>query len=129
MSVAKRGVFMMTVDVDGLAQEIRDVIKRSKGELVKNRNVRMKLISDIRTFKNNIKRGEALCSRLETSTIDCSYVRDDLKKKRDVLNSLRVSLVQEELNYAIERSRCKILHEQLDRLKLPFEPAAVSRRG
>jgi len=109
--------------VDEVAQEIRDVIKRSKGEILRNRTGRMGLIKEIRSFKDNIKRGEALCSKLEGSEIDCSYVRDDLKKKRDMLSHLRTSLMGEELNYAIERSRCRILHEQLDKMKAPFDPS------
>lgn len=116
---------MMAAESNQMAQEIRNVIKRSKEELVKNRMMRMSLIEEIRTFKENIKRGEALCSKLEVGEIDCSYVRQDLKHKRGMLAQLRESLFGEELNYAIERSRCRILHEHLDKMKVPFDPAMV----
>lgn len=108
---------------------IRAAIRQSRDDIANNRLRRKGLIREIRAYKDNIKRGENLCSKLEVGlVIDTSYVRADLNKKRAALAELRVKLVDAEIHYALEKARCRVLHDQLDRFHEPFDPVAF-RKG
>ena len=118
----------MKVITDPIANQVRETIELSRKKISENKKIRTDLIQKIRGFKTNIKVGENLCSKLEDAKIDCSYIRDDLKMKRNALNNLRFTLVSEEVNYRLELARFRVLHKILDDMGAQFNPNA-KRKG
>lgn len=113
-----------------LLDNIRESIRTRRSDIDDNRLHRKKLIRDIQAIKRNIKTGENLCSILEAGLIvETSYLRDDLRKKRETLTHVRQSLLTAEIDYAIQKAICRALHEQLDRLNAPFDPTRATSAG
>ena len=114
--------------VSGFFEQIRLLISQSSTNLQKNKTLRKQLIVQIREMKNNIRAGERLCSKLEVGlVVETDYIRDDLKKKRDVLNDLRANLVSQEINHSVELAKFRTLHQQLDKMRVPFDPEAFAK--
>lgn len=109
-------------------ENVRAAIRQTEGKLKENKSQRKELIREIRVMKNNIRQGESLCSTLEVGLIvDPAYIRDDLRKKRNVLANLRVQLVGAEASYDVELAKFRALHRQLDKHREPFDREAFAR--
>lgn len=112
-----------------ITDELRSTITNSRLDMSQNRSRRKDLIVQIRAMKVDIKRGETLCSSLDQASIDTSYIRADLKKKRAALNQIRNDLLVAEFQYTITQSVCRSVHRLLDKLNEPFDPERASSSG
>jgi hypothetical protein len=128
---------------EDLLHNIRELIRSRRQDLDYNRSHRKQLIRDIQEIKKNIKAGERICSIIEAGVvvetphmrlqaglaIDTTYLRDDLKKKRETLNHVRQTLLAAEVDHVVFKSICRTLHEQLDRMNEPFDPTRAKTAG
>jgi flagellar basal body-associated protein FliL len=113
---------------DNLVDDIRQTIEKTRATLVHNKVQRKAIMAEIARVKNNIRTGEALCSKLEVGLVaEVAYLREDLQKKREALKNLRIQLITSETHHAISKSHNRVLHEILDKLKQPLNPEAVRR--
>jgi len=103
---------------------IRDVIEETRKTLAENKTYRKNLYRQVAASKASIRKAEQIASTLQTAKSDPSYMRSHIKTINESLNNLRQEALSAEIFMAIERAKFRILHEQLDMLKIPFNPGA-----
>lgn len=118
---------MKTTLSDDVLDDIRESIRASKNKLDANKQTRKSLISQIREAKENIRKGEVAFSSI---TVDSAqdFIKGELKLKRMFLASLRRQLLLQEILRDVEVVRFRSLHSSLDKLKVPFDTQAFSKK-
>lgn len=109
--------------------DIRSGISGIKEKLQQIREERKSLIEQIRGAKANIRLGEKHCSMLQNSKLDDaeSFLRNHLNNTRSSLMTIRRKLLSLDVHRELEVSRYRILHRELDKLGVPFDPIAKNK--
>lgn len=111
-----------------IIQNVRNAIKQIAEALDQNKASRKSLIKQIEGMKRGIRAREAICSKMESASIDTIISRDDLRKLREQLNNLRQNLIGAEIHRAVELAKFRALHAELDRFKTPFDPVRKAEK-
>lgn len=117
---------------------IREGIQSTRNRLNELKRERKSLIAEIRETKNNIRMGEKHCSTIQNAklfdaTLNSkldeaqSHLREHLKQSRDDLMVIRHNLLSLDIHRELELSRFRILHRELDKMNVPFDPNAKQK--
>lgn len=113
---------MKVVPQENLLNDIRQAIGQSKKLLDSNKIQRMSLIKSIQKAKLSIKAGEHTTSKMQTASVNASFVLMVLAQMKTELQELRQSLLILETVRAVELVKFRAMHNQLDRFGVPFDP-------
>jgi hypothetical protein len=120
---------MIKLIKENLAEKIRQQISFLRNKLDDNKKHRKKLMKKISDKKRSIRVGHKVISQIKSAGLDCDwYVHSQVFKHVMEMYELKKELMSVELEREIDISKFRVLHKQLDDMKIPFDPEAKRKR-
>lgn len=119
---------------DSAINQIRDALRACRVTLMINKDTRKELILKIRKAKEEVRRADIVLSCCQQSTVsegqNCAFfMSNELMRKRVALTDLRQKLLLQEFHRDIELARYRILHQSLDKLRVPVYPDVYASKN
>lgn len=115
---------------DEFLNNIRHAIDQTREKLEQIRLDRKSLMKNIRDTKSNIRSGEKHLSTLQSAKLSDvhEFFQKHINTLKQDLKNIRQQLLSFDIHREIEVCRYRILHKELDKLGVPFDPVAKKNK-